>query len=246
MNARLSVLLIVAFIVGLLACNKKNNDAPTVTLKTNLNIVNASADTVNFYLNGTRLNNNSNLYPLVATGYLPNILAGPQNFQVKKMFNPVTNKVETLYTIPLKLDTGTYYSLYIAGETLDQAFTTADYTIPQADTLISMTNSGDTVQTTSLIRFVNASPTAGNLDIHIGDTVKFNNVPFKTAGNFMLINSGTKTTFNIYKSGTTTPLATGTLVLSPGTAYTIYSKGVINGTNNAAFGAVYNVTFSLQ
>lgn len=246
MNTRLSVLLAFIFIVGLSACNKKNNDAPTVALKSSLNIVNASADTVNFYLNGTRLNNNSNLYPLVSTGYLTNILAGSQNFQVKKMFNPVTSTVQTLFTIPLKLDTGTNYSLYIAGETLDNAFLIPDFTQAQANQLASMTNTGDTVQTTSLVRFVNASPTVGNLDIAIGDTVKFTNVPFKTAENFTLINSGSKIPFNIYKSGTTTPLTTGTLVLSPGTAYTVYSKGALNGTNNSAFGIVYILTFSSQ
>ncbi len=243
MNTRLLVLLVGAFIIGFSAC-KKNNDAPTVALKSNLNIVNASADTVNFYLNGTRLNNNSNLYPLVSTGYLTNILAGSQNFQVKKMFNPVSSTVQTLFTIPLKLETGTYYSLYIAGETSDNAFEIRDFTQGHADTLLSMTSTADTLQTTSLIRFVNASPSTGNLDIFIGDTVKFINVPFKTAANFTLINSGSKKAFSVYKTGTNTPLITGTLVLTPGTAYTVYSKGALNGTNNSAFGIVYNLTFN--
>lgn len=230
--------------LGVLSC-KKNNDVPTVTLKTNLNIVNASADTVNFYLNGTRLNNNSNLYPLVSTGYLTNILAGPQNFQVKKMFNPVTSTVQTLFTIPLNLNANINYSLFIAGETSGDAFTTTDFTIAQATTLLNTTNNSDTAQNTSLIRFVNASPTAGNLDIAVGDTVKFTNVSFAKINpeGFTLINSGTKT-FSVYQTGTTTPLVTGTLLLSAGAAYTVYAKGALTGTNNSAFGIAYNLSFN--
>ena len=57
------VVLLAGLITAFLSC-KKNNDAPVVSTSIDsLNVVNATANTINLYLNGTRLNNNSNLYP---------------------------------------------------------------------------------------------------------------------------------------------------------------------------------------
>src|ERR1700761_7427601 len=124
MNTRIVVLFFIACATVFTAC-KKNNDAPTTSLTTSLNIINAGTDTVNFYLNGTRLNSNSNLYPDYTTGYF-GVSAGAPSFQIKKLFNPATNTVQQLFSLPLKLDPANRYSLFIAGETQAQAFTTVD------------------------------------------------------------------------------------------------------------------------
>src|SRR6185312_5588581 len=113
MNIRIVALLFIACAAIFTAC-KKNNDAPAARYTSNLNIINASTDTVNFYLNGSRLNGNSNLYPLYSSGYLQ-VPAFAQNFQVKKLFNQTTNAVQQLFSIPLNLDTAKGYSLFIAG-----------------------------------------------------------------------------------------------------------------------------------
>lgn len=242
MRIRLLLLSVFAFVIGLSAC-KKNNDAPTAILHSNLNVINATGDTVNFYLNGTRLNANSSLYPSGSSGYFP-VTAGAQSYQVKKIFNPVTNTVQTLFSIPLKLnantlDTNSYYSLFIAGETLSQAFSTADILRP--DTAAANIN-------TCYVRFVNASPDAGSLDFAIGSTVKFTNQPFKSGSGFKLVSVNKDTTglvpINVYHTGVATPIISGNYVLVAGKSYTFYAKGKSAGTGNSAFGLGATINFN--
>ena len=230
MRIRLLLLSVFAFVIGLSAC-KKNNDAPTAILHSYLNVTNATADTVNFYLNGTRLNTSSNLYPSGSSGYAL-VTAGNQSYQVKKIFNPITNTVQTLFSIPLKLkantlDTVYHSSLFIAGETLPQAFSTVD------------TLNNDTTANTSYVRFVNASPDAGSLDFAISSTVKFKNQAFKSASGFKLVSVNKDTTglvpINVYQAGGATPIISGKYVLVAGRSYTFYSKGQLAGTGNSIF-----------
>ena len=230
MNIRLLGFFFVAFIIGLSAC-KKNSDAPVLTSIAGLNFINASADTVNLYLNGSRLNNNSNLYPSGSSGYV-SVISGQQNYQVKKIFNPVTNTVQALFSIPLKLDSGKYYSLFIAGETQGLAFETIDTLRAIPDTIPSC-----------YIRFVNASSDAGNLDLAIGSKVKLTNVQFKSASGFALADTGTLVPINVYPTGSATPVISGHVSLAPGRIYTFYSKGNLNGTGNSVFGLGTTINF---
>ncbi len=230
MNTRLLLLFFIAAIVGLSAC-KKNNDTPTVTSTAFLNIVNASTDTVNFYLNGTRLNNNSNLYPAGSSGYF-SVTDGQQNYQVKKLFNPVTNTVQTLFSIPLKLDSAGDYSLFITDGTLVNSFSTKDVLLAVPDTLAT---------TNCYVRFVNASPGTTNFDLAVGDTVKFTNVPFKSVSGFQLVGVSGLKPISIYQTGSATPIISGHIALTPGYSYTFYSYGKLNGTGNSALGIGFNV-----
>src|ERR1700759_3159597 len=97
------------FAVVLLAESCKNNDEvfPTVHYCA-LNIVNASADTLNFYLNGTRQNNSSSIFPVGQSYYLP-IPSGSENLQFKK-----AGTSGILFSFPAKLDT-VNYSLYLTS-----------------------------------------------------------------------------------------------------------------------------------
>jgi hypothetical protein len=229
MNIRLLALLSIVLVMGLSSC-KNNNDAPVIKPIDSLNIVNASADTVNFYLNGTRLNG-SNILPTGATGYYQ-IASGDQVYQVKKPFNPATNVVQNIFSLPLTLEPHHYYSLFIAGETASQAFSTVDELV------------SDTNQNTCLVRFVNASPDAGNLDFVVNGT-KIPNQAFKTASGFVLVTANdTLAPISVYHAGSATPLISGVYNLTTGTSFTFFSKGTLTGKGNSAFGLGALVNFN--
>ncbi len=220
MNSRVLILVFAGLIMGLLSCKKGNGDVLATVQTTNLNVVNASADTLNFYDDGTRVNNGSNLYPDGSLGYQA-VTAGAQSYQFKKAGSP-----NTLVDISLTLDVSTLavqklYSIFIAGETADKVIFTRD-------TLVSDTG--------ARVRFVNASPITGTLDVTIGNTFNYKKLAFKSATGFIHVNSG-KNTLTIYQSGSTTPLAQGTLTLNGSTSYTLFTRGQLNGTGNSAFAA---------
>jgi len=75
--------------------------------------------------------------------------------QFKSFGSPVV-----LMSLALTLDTGKTYSLFVAGRSPNLTFSTID-------TLVADTGNLAT------IRFVNASPDAGTLDVMVGDTVNF-------------------------------------------------------------------------
>ena len=230
MNTRLSIFLILAFLTGISAC-KKSSDAPLPAYTTYLNFVNASADSVNYYLNGTRLNNNSNLYPQVASGYV-GVLAFAQNYQVKRVFNTAGANVQQLFSLPLNLDTAHYYSLFIAGESASLAFKTVD------------TLRADTSQSTCMVRFVNASPGAGSYDLVVGSAAKFAGQGFGTASGFRLADISSAAPVTLYPAGSSTPVASGTVALLQGKSYTIYTTGKLNGTGSSALGLAVMINYN--
>lgn len=231
MIIRLLALLSIVFILGLSSC-KKNNDAPVSTKRDSLMMINASADTVNLYLNGTRLNNNSDLSPGIAAGYY-SAPFGAQAFQVKKKFNPITSIVQPLFTVTYPADGHPYHSLFIVDETQANAFFTVD-------TLAFVVDSA-----TCYVRFVNASTDAGNLDFTANGT-KFSNQAFKTGSGFKQVAVSTSTdtpaVINVYHTGQTTPIIKESYQLISGQAYTFWTQGKLNGTGNLIFslGAAVN------
>ncbi|MFI5161614.1 MAG: DUF4397 domain-containing protein [Sphingobacteriales bacterium] len=231
MNIRVLGLLFGVLMMGLTAC-KKNNDAPVVSTSIDsLNVVNATADTINYYLNGTRLNNNSNLYPSGSSGYYQ-VPGGSQAFQVKKIFNPATGAAQSLFNITLPLEPHHYYSLFVAGESSDQAFTTLD------------TLRADTITNQCYVRFVNASPDAGSYDFAVGDTLKFTSKAFKSAGGFTSVGVSGFKPLALYQSGSSTPLISVTYPLIARLSYTFYTRGKLNGTGNSALGLSVTVNFN--
>ena len=217
MSCRLSVLLFIVIFSGLISC--KNNDQlfkPVVY--TYINIVNASADTLNFYLNGTRQNNSSSLYPGGQTFYLP-VPAGLQNYQFKKAGN-----TSVLFSLPLTLQDSVNNSVYLTGETADKSFHTVDF----------LDNTGIDSGAFAKVRFVNAAPDAGSLSLSLNDTLAFSSAAFETTSAFRLISSGQKLVKQ-YQSGSSL-LKTDTVTFQPNHIYTIYSKGMLNGKGSAAFG----------
>ncbi|BAU53105.1 DUF4397 domain-containing protein [Mucilaginibacter gotjawali] len=211
-------LYIVYFFAALLAFEScKNNDSVIKTvLYAGVNVVNASADTLNFYLNGTRQNNTSSLYPGSQSYYLP-VPQGAENFQFKK-----AGTFNVLFSVPLTLKDSTNYSIYLAGETADNSFSTVDVLYP------------DTTPNKTQIRFVNASPDAGNLDAYVGDTLNYKTSAYKTSSAFFVTGSGIKNV-KVYQTGSATPLIDTPITFQPKYIYSLVSRGKLTGTGSAKF-----------
>ncbi len=217
MNTRLSVLFFCFVLLGLYSC-KNNDEVFKPVVNTSINVVNASVDTLNFYLNGTRQNNASSLFPTGQSFYLT-VPSGAQNFEFKK-----AGTSNVLFGVPLNLKDSTYNSLYVYGEGASQTFVTNDVLL--IDTLHV-----DTTQ----VKFVNVSPDAGNLDITVGSTVSFKSVPLKSSTKYVEM-PGVLTEVKVFQAGSTTPLKDTSIQFQPGGIYTLFSKGLLNGKGNAAFG----------
>src|ERR1700753_4244177 len=197
-------------------CKNNDNVFPKVQV-TALNIVNASADTLNFYLNGTRQNNSSSIFPDGQSYYLI-INAGQQNFQFKK-----AGDFNILFSYPANLTDSTNNSLYITGGSASGSFLSKD--------LLDTTNFyKDTV---FRLRFVNASPDAGSLDVTV-DSATISNSAFKSISPYVLYGSGPKKV-KVFKSGSGSASIDTTIIFQPGHIYTVYSKGLLNGKGAAVF-----------
>jgi hypothetical protein len=210
-----SVLLFIAAVTGLIACKNNDNVFPPVTFSA-INVVNTSADTLNFYLNGTRQNNSSSIYPGGTSGYLT-VPSGSQNYQFKR-----AGGFNVLFSIPLNLKDSVNNSLFVAGQTSDKVFSTVD------NLLI------DTAQNFSTIRFVDAAPDAGALNVSVGDTVNFRSQSFKSSSVFLPVGSGLKE-IKVYLGGASSPKIDTTITLQPQRVYTLFAKGLLNGKGNSVF-----------
>lgn len=223
MKIRLSALVIIALIIGLAACKKTYDDAPTVVSQVRLNVINASADTVNVYLNGSRLNTTSAIFPAYSTGYYY-IPGGKQTYGIKKPFNVSSNTIQNLFSITLPVDSkdsNLYHTLFITDEKADDAFETKD----------NFTAFPGSTTDTCYIRFVNSSPGSGPLDVTFGGTKLFSNVAFKSNSEFALINTanGASATgvipLEVFNAGSTTPLYIDSVSLNSGNYYTFFTLG---------------------
>jgi hypothetical protein len=216
MNLRSKFLLFAAVTTGLLSCKNNDNVFPVKNYDAGFKIINASPNTINYFLNGTRLNNSGGLSPGVATLYIaPG--DGRQNFEFKLNGTP-----EVLFAWPEVMPASIVnYTLYITGTTADKAFRTKE---------VLNTDSGYVA-----LGFVNASSAAGNLDVTVGDTSRFKATPFKTQEPFTRVADGEREV-KIFKAGTTTVLKDTSFTVSQNHIYTIYTYGTPGATGNSQFG----------
>jgi hypothetical protein len=212
MRIYLTVFVAFAALLGIESC-KKGDDTAISTLSTNVNFINATTDTLNYFVNGTRINNASAVYPFGATGYLPTVF-GEQNYQVKKDGNP-----GVLFNLTMNLDTGKTYSVFTTDNTPANTFTVVD-TLTGIDTL-------------SLIRFAHTSPKVANLTIEVGDTVKFTNQSFKSVSDYSQIRPGEKH-IRVIDVTTGNVLINEVRTIQVNRAYTLFTKGGLTATGGTA------------
>lgn len=211
---------VIALILGLAACKKKYDDAPAFIHKVALSVVNASPDTVNIYLNGSRLNTTSAILPGYFIKY-DSVPRGQQIYEVKKPFNVSTGIVQNLFSITIQ-DTSLQQTLFVTDGKADDAFRTTD--IFKRDTAV-------TRDSTCFIRLVNSSPGSGALDMIFGSTTVSSSIPFKSSSDFTLVNlykDASKTgltALKIFNTGSSTPLYIDSVSLTTYTNYTIYTLG---------------------
>lgn len=213
MNTKVILFVVFVAMIGFFACKKDGDQAPT-TITNEISLINATGDTLNVYENGTRINSGSNLLP---SGQYTNlqITAGTQRYQFKKAGNP-----NTLFETELTLDTPYAYTVFVAGQSSDKVFAIKD----------TLNN-----DTTAHVRFVNASPDAGNIDFTIGSYPTLKSRLFKSATSFLSVPKGRVYYSMVMSSGAV--LASGYLTLSAGVSYNLFSKGLIAGKGTSALGA---------
>jgi hypothetical protein len=226
MNFKALTLLFVVVVTGLLSCKNEKDLAPVTPILTNLTVVNATADTINYYLNGTRQNNTSDLYPGGSTGYL-DVYSGLQNYQFKK-----TGSAVALFSVPYTLDTSKYYSIFVAGTTANKTFKTVDALDSAQAILVT-----DTTFQKSMIRYVNASPDAGQVTVTVGtgDTVNLTNKSFMYVSQFMPFNASHVQHVKVYLPGISTAKIDTPITFQTGAIYTLFTKGLVTGQGGSAF-----------
>lgn len=230
MKIKVKVLLMIAAAAGCIASCKKNNDKPDAvdSSTSSLNVINATFNNVNVYQNGIRINNTTTFYPGGTLGYIL-VKAGVQSYSVK-LDGP--SNPNPLFSLPLTLSKDSVYSFYIAGNASDQVFKTTDVLV--ADT-------GKAPQ--AKIRFVNASPDAGNISVHFEgktaalDTPKVTDLAFKATSTFYLVPAGEH---NMAMHSATFPgtVVRDTVQLVGGKVYTYYGFG--NKSSGLATGLFTN------
>jgi hypothetical protein len=221
MNNKVLVFFVFIAAWGLSSCKDKDTPPPASSYAAVI-VVNATADTLNYYINGTRQNITSFIYPDGATVYA-NALAGTQNYQFKKASRP-----QVLFSKSFTLDSGQYYSIFLGGVSADNTFIISD-ALGNASTLIN--------DTTAVIRFVNVAPNSGTLSlvVNAGDTINYKDAAYKTASPFMAIRAGIPQIIKIYQNGSSTPTVDTTFIVQASTAYTIYTTAVPGSTVNTVF-----------
>ena len=223
MDTRIKVLFFIAAVVCWASC-KKNGDAPATTSTTSVNLINASNNNINFYLNGTRINNTTTYYPGGTLGYV-DILAGTQNYSVKINGNSVPS-----FSKPFSFSADSVYSLYVAGAAESDIFKTTDILV--ADT-------GGKAK----LRFVNASPDAGTLDLKFEGTLnqtKFTGIGYKTTTNYVLVDADTVYLAVYQSSAPTIAVRRDTVILTGGSIYTYFGYGSIKSATSLGTGLITN------
>jgi hypothetical protein len=233
LNCR-NILAFIIYSITLISCKNNDNVFP-VTQTTSLTIVNATTDTLNYYINGIRQNNTSSLFP---GGALVNqsAPAGFANYQFKKSGNA---NVLFSKALTLKYDSSANYtignSFFVYGELPSQNFVILN------DTLFN-----STAANTATIRVANLSTDAGTIQVSITNntlatTIAFNEITFGEPSIFKSISSGLNEV-KVYLLNNSVAQIDTIISIQPNTVNTIFTKGLLKSGNNSLFslGAIVN------
>jgi hypothetical protein len=201
-----------ALLLAMVSC-VKNDPAVATAPPVSVNIINASEEVLNFYLNGTRQNNITGLFPLGANGYT-SIPSGNQLLAFRRQFNTTNfNNADTLFTLPLRLDmvpSTIRYSVFLTGTSRSTAFTILD-TLQNDDK-------------NARLRFVAASAEVTGLRVFLNDTLRFTSSAFKAKSSFIPVGNGSKV-IKICPATSNNVLYTSTVTLNINSNYTLFSAG---------------------
>ncbi|GAB3919802.1 DUF4397 domain-containing protein [Mucilaginibacter myungsuensis] len=224
------LIFICAMMGGMWGCNRSGDDPPPILPTASLNVINAVTDirAINFYLNGTRQNNNSAIFLYNASGYL-SVTKGEQQYQFK---SDTDRTVLADIKLNMPLTDSTTYTLVLTGQQRKNNLTP----IFIADNFIVDTNANN-----ARVRFVQASTGVQAYDVFVGDTLSFKNQPFKNSTAFVSVGPGKKTV-KVNLAGTNTPVFSGTVILNQNTYYTLYTSGEQGGTGKNALNVAVNIS----
>jgi len=224
MNKNIKVLVLLLLVVAGLSSCKGTGDVVPVSKGTSINVVNADTSALNFYQNGTRLDNVSVIAPGSQTGYFNILLTLPLSTMQVYQFKKAGASDYLINNLNLNLDISKSYSIFVAGETADKVFITTDvgYVLPASQ---------------AAVRFINASPGTSNFTVTFRDSLAFSNRAFKSATGFANIGKGTAAA-KVYLAGSNTPTINLPVTLLPGKFYTLFTKGVPGGTGQNKLSAI--------
>lgn len=224
-NSLLAIVVSVLAISMLPSCSKTAAVAASSST-TKLCVVDASPDLLpmQVYIGSLQLGSKFFNYPTI-TNYYP-VLSGEQVIQVRNHY------LSSVFYVDSTLKDNRNYTLFVTG--LATATT-------HADTLTYiLTTDYSTTPTLGYgkIRFVNASPRTGGLDVYANGTQAFSNITYKKVSSYIEVPAGIYA-FKINATATPASVLTtlSSITVQDGRLYTLYTRGLVGRTDSAAFTA---------
>lgn len=214
----LTVSLFAAF--SFTACSDDDPITPDPTPTAKVMVVHASPDAPGVDLLVDNVIAGSNLTFPNSTSYLE-VEAGTRNVKVN-----VTGTQTTVIGADLNITANVAYSTFAVN------------TVANLEPLIFIDNLAAPASGKAHVRFIHLSPDAPAVDITLTDgTVIFSNVAFKGSVDFTPLDAGTYP-LQVRVAGTSTVvLELGNITLQAGKIYTVFARGLLNGSGDQALGA---------
>lgn len=233
-NNRSSILKYLCFFIcgvlivpQLVSCGKDSTTTSLGTVNAYLNIVNVSPNInpVNLYATYVKQGATVYRYPTPSDYFLMNIVDTP--LQIRPALT-TTSSQTNLISLPRSLNRNIRYTWFLTGLRTDSAFsyilTVDSGAIPPAGR--------------SKVRMVNASPGTTGLNLTANDSLAFSKVAYKGVTAYKELTSGTYDFKFTSGAATSTILSTmKNITVLDGKLYTIYTYGLLNRTDSAAFNA---------
>lgn len=210
-----------AILFGFTACSEDEDPvAPTPNPTAKVMVIHASPDAPGVDLLVDNSVAGSNLTFPNSTGYLE-VEAGTRNIKVN-----VTGTQTTVIGADLNIAANTAYSAFAVN------------TVANLEPLVLVDNLTAPASGKSHVRFIHLSPDAPAVDITLTDgTVVFSNVAFKDVVDFTPLDAAAYN-LQVRAAGTTTVvLDLGTVTLQAGKIYTVFARGLLNGSGSQALNA---------
>lgn len=207
-------------ITSFTACSDDETPASPVVEKAQVKVIHASPDAPGVDLLLDNVRTGTNLTFPNNTGYLP-VNSGTRNVKVN-----VTGTSTTVIQADLPLTANKNYSIFAVNK------------VASLEPLVLEDDLRAPASGKSHVRFIHLSPDAPAVDITLTNgTVLFSNYQFKRASSFTPLDAGTYD-LQVRLAGTSTVvLNLPGIALTNGKIYTIFAKGLVNGTGGQALGA---------